>query len=272
MKEGISETAFIQVQDGRGRRVDGAVPVEEHVLLVVNALELVGLMCTPTLLEELALGFLHNEGLIDGMADVADVRLCGSGRCVDVWLNRDIDVPTLRTITSGCSGGTTFDTLVEARQPVVSDLQVTPGQVSALMQRLQEVADLYQRAQGIHTSALAEGAELLCVAEDVGRHNTLDKLTGLCLRRNVATGGRVLVTSGRVSSEMLGKAARMDVPVVISRTSPTSLSVELAQAWDITLIGYARGRGFRVYAGSHRVAGLDQEEPPVPGRSPAGRG
>jgi len=236
------------------------VPVEEQVVLYVNGAALVGLLCTPTLLEELALGFLHNEGLIEGMADVADVRLCGSGRCVDVWLNRDIEPPTLRTITSGCSRGTTFESLVEARRPVAADLQVAPEQVAGLMRRLRSAARLYRQARGIHTSALAREDDLTCVAEDVGRHNTVDKLAGLCLRRGVAMRGSILLTSGRVSSEMLGKAARMEVPVVISRTSPTSLSVELARAWDITLIGYARGTDFRVYAGAHRVVGEVEPE------------
>jgi len=100
------------------------------------------------------------------------------------------------------------------------------------------------------------------VAEDVGRHNTVDKLAGLCLTRGVPTRGLILLTSGRVSSEMLAKAARMGTPVVISRTAPTSLSVEQARAWGITLIGYARGRRFRVYAGEGRIRPEGTPTPP----------
>ncbi|MBN1178594.1 MAG: formate dehydrogenase accessory sulfurtransferase FdhD [Anaerolineae bacterium] len=253
MTHPIFETEFVQYQDGASECVGGAAPVEEQIVLQVNALELVGLMCTPVMIVELALGFLLNEGLIEGMDDVFDARVCGSGRCVDVWLHKDIALPTLRTITSGCSGGTTFETLVDARHPVASALQVTPDQICALMRQLHTAAVLYRQTQGIHTSALAQGMELICVAEDVGRHNTLDKLTGRCLLQGIPTRDRILLTSGRISSEMLNKAARMHVPVVVSRTSPTSLSVELARAWGITLIGYARGHGFRVYSGAQRV-------------------
>jgi len=253
MPESAVPTPFTQYDGEVSRTIRGAVPREEQVILYVNALELVGLMCTPTLLEELALGFLFNEGFIKGLEDVAEVRVCGSGRCVDVWLHKDIELPTLRTITSGCSGGTTFEGMKEARSPLTSDLVVVPAQIAALMRRLQEVADLYREAGGIHTSALAEGTGLICVAEDVGRHNTVDKLAGMCLRQGLLMRDRILLTSGRVSSEMLEKAARMGTPVVVSRTSPTSLSVQLARAWGITLIGYARGQGFRVYAGEHRV-------------------
>lgn len=253
MSDGLWRTSFWQWQGDKSWEVESALPVEEQILLYVNGLALVGLMCTPTALEELALGFLWNEGLVDSITEVVSVRLCGTDRCVDAWLTKDIDPPQLRTITSGCSGGTTFESLVAERPPVVSDLRVKPAQVIALMNRLQEAASLYRQAQGIHTSALADGEELICVAEDVGRHNTLDKLAGSCLRRKLTMAGRMLLTSGRVSSEMLAKAARMDVPLIVSRTSPTSLSVALARAWDITLIGYARGQGFRVYAGPRRV-------------------
>ncbi len=233
--------------------VDGAVPVEEQVVLSVNAIDLVGLRCTPLMLEDLAVGFLFNEGFIDGMADVANVRLCGTGRCIDVWLNQDIEPPAMRTITSGCSGGTTFESLVDAQQPVTSDLTVTSGQITALMRQLQAAGELYRRWRGIHTSALADGDSLVCLAEDVGRHNTLDKISGSCLRRGQPTADRILLTSGRISSEMMSKAAHMAVPVVASMTSPTSLSVELAQAWGVALIGYVRGPTFRVYAGADRV-------------------
>ena len=258
MSRAVSEATFVEIQNGAAGRLTGTVPTEEQIILYVNAAEWVGLMCTPTLLEELALGFLYNEGLIDGLGDVADVRVCGSGRCVDAWLHRDVALPSLRTITSGCSGGTTFESLVDARRPVASELRVAADQILQLMQQLQRLARRHRRAHGIHVSALARGTELACVAEDVGRHNTVDKLAGTCLRKGAPTRGGILLTSGRISSEMLAKAARMEVPVVVSRTSPTSRSVELARAWDITLVGYARRKGFRVYAGAHRIADPDR--------------
>jgi FdhD protein len=99
---------------------------------------------------------------------------------------------------------------------------------------------------------------LLFTTEDIGRHNTLDKIAGMCLRQGQPTQHRILLTSGRVSSEMINKVARMGVPIVISRTSPTSLSVQLAQAWGITLIGYTRRRSFRVYAAAERIVATDE--------------
>ncbi|MCP4515904.1 MAG: hypothetical protein GY824_11835, partial [Delftia sp.] len=148
----------------------------------------------------------------------------------------------------------TFVDLAATRSANRAGRPITRGQVLELMGQLQKAAVLYSRSQGVHASALSDGEGLLAVAEDVGRHNTLDKIRGECLRRNLPTAGKILLTTGRVSSEMLGKAADMETPVVVSRTSPTSLSLTLAEAWGITLIGYVRGRRMRVYSGAWRLA------------------
>lgn len=251
--EGSHALTYTGCYDDECRPVHGVVPVEEVIVLHVNGQPLVQLMCTPAWLEELAVGFLFNEGLIEGASDVEEVKVLAprdGNRWLDVWLAHEIEPPRLRAITSGCSGGTTFE---PAGSPVESDLRVTPQQVTHLVAEMSRSAELYHRAGGLHVAALAEGERLQCVAEDIGRHNAVDKVAGHCLREGLPTRDRILLSSGRVSSEMVGKAARMGVPVVVSRTSPTSLSVQLAQAWHITLIGYTRRRSFRVYAGEERI-------------------
>jgi FdhD protein len=105
----------------------------------------------------------------------------------------------------------------------------------------------------VHSSALSDGEQLLLVAQDVGRHNTLDRLWGACLAQDIDPAGHLILTTGRVSSEMLNKAAKMRVPVVASRTSPTSLSVRLAREWNMALIGYVRGGSLNVYTGWWRL-------------------
>ena len=106
---------------------------------------------------------------------------------------------------------------------------------------------------GIHTAALADPDGLVLVTEDIGRHNTLDKLYGRCLQDGIATEGRILLASGRISAEMLSKAARMQTPIVVSRSSPTTLSIALAAAWNVTLVGYVRRDSLTVYTGASRV-------------------
>ena len=90
-------------------------------------------------------------------------------------------------------------------------------------------------------------------AEDIGRHNTLDKIAGLCMLRNIWPDQRIIITTGRISSEMLQKAARLRAPILISRTSPSSLSIEMAERYGITLVGYARRQRFNVYSHPQRL-------------------
>jgi FdhD protein len=243
---------FVRFEDGRAGPGEGGVVREALVRLHVNGRELARLMCTPEQLDHLALGFLRSEGLIRGMEDVRLVVVCPSRTCVEVWLrDANIELPGKPVLTSGCGGGITFADLEAAGAPVRSELRIAACEIGRLM------SDLLagQEARGIHRSGLADAERLLAVAEDVGRHNTLDKIWGYCLKEGIETQERILLTTGRISSEMLGKAARMGVPLVVSRTSPTSLSVALAEAWNITLVGYARRTSMNVYTAQERVLG-----------------
>lgn len=247
--------AVVRYEYGVWRPLDVEIVTEALVRLHVNGQELAGLMCSPVELDLLALGFLRSEGIIGGLADVRLLKVCPSAACVDVWLRRADFVPPSRwIITSGCGGGVTFGDLASAAGPLVSDVRVTVGQLGQLMRAL--LAG--RRTRGGHAAGLAEGSTLLAVAEDVGRHNAIDKLWGRCLVEKIATRDRILLSTGRISSEMLSKAARMAAPVVASHTSPTTLSVALANAWGVTLAGYVRRGSLSLYAGRERVS--DTEE------------
>ena len=219
----------------------------------VNQSELVTFLCTPHKLRYLVLGFLYLEGIIDGLDEVMLLRVCDEEEMIEVRLNHDAELPTRRVLTSGCGGGTTFADLSAQTSKLDSALKVTPSQILGLMRRLYLEAELYRATGGVHTSALSDGHELLVVASDVGRHNTLDKIQGQCLLEGINTRDRILLTTGRLSAEMLNKAAKMQTPVVVSRTSPTDLAVGMAKAWGITLVGYACGQQIHVYSGEERL-------------------
>ena len=126
-------------------------------------------------------------------------------------------------------------------------------QISQLMRDLRREAEIHQSVGGTHASALSNGSEILVMAEDVGRHNTLDKIRGECLFRGIPTRDRMLLTTGRVSSEMVAKAAKMEVPIVASRSPPTDLAFKLAREWEMTVVGYVRGDKMNVYSRPDRV-------------------
>ncbi len=227
------------------------VPSEMALAIYINRQELVTILCTPTKLNGLVLGFLYAEGIISGMDDVASMRICEEESQADVMLiDPDYELPTQRTLTSGCGGGTTFKT---QGQRIDSDLVVTAEEVLGLMKELQKQMGLYRFCGGVHTSALSDTKNLLVVAEDIGRHNTLDKIQGECLLRGLSTRDRLLLCTGRVSSEMMLKAAKMQAPVIVSRHSPTESAVSIARDLGIALVGHARGSNLSVYSHPERL-------------------
>jgi FdhD protein len=279
MPDPIRDLDYIEFDGQRAAHVLRPVIAETPWVLYVNRRELVTFMCSPVGLQHLALGFLLSEGLIGGLEDIWQIKIyldedqvymyfpeagidgeLGMPTCeeaaggIDVRLRHPLpERPEKRILTSGCGGGMTFDDLSGDRPPLQSNIRISAEQVSGLMRQLNDAAALYRASRGVHTSALSDGERLLALAEDVGRHNTLDKIRGACLLRGLPTRDRILISSGRISSEMVTKARKMEAPIVISRTSPTALSVQLARAWNMTLIGYVRGRQMRIYTGAERM-------------------
>ena len=256
---GARPTHYISLNGDDAQLIDGLVIDEALACVTVNGLELATFMCTPRDLTELALGFLYNESVINGLDEVRAHHLSKSGSCVDVWLhNMAFERPRRAIITAGCGGGLTFDDLSGVYEPLASDLRATAHQLAAMMKQLHLGAELYQSARGVHTAVLAEpdrdgGGRVLLQVEDIGRHNCLDKLQGAALLAGISTKDRILLSSGRVSSEMINKARRLETPIVCSRTSPTSLSIALAEAWNITIVGYLRQDRMRIYTHPERV-------------------
>ena len=232
------------------------LPTEAPVSLTVNGEAWLTFMCTPTQLEALAIGFLFNEGIIKDFSEVADTRICKHGDNIDVWLYHAAEKPAKWTRTSGCTGGmTSVATNVKSGLGARSkNVILSPEQISTLLKRLDEHQILYRQTGGLHTSVLTDGEENIISAEDIGRHNTLDKLAGIALMENIAFKKRILLTTGRISSEMMQKAAKIKAEVVISRTSPSLLAVEIAEEEGITLIGYAKGHRFNLYTHAERIA------------------
>lgn len=273
------ELHYIEWDGTRATPVTRPVIAETPWVLYLNGREVLTFMCTPTRLHCLALGFLQSEGLIDSLEDVWQIKVfldenrvylffpeagldeelhmptCAeAGGSIAVQLKRPAPtMPERRVLTSGCGGGITFDDVLGDRAPLHSHLRVEATQIVTLMRELNYQARLYRQSRGVHTSALSDGERLLVLAEDVGRHNTLDKIRGEVLLQGLPTKDRILLTSGRISSEMITKARKMEVPIVVSRTSPTATSVRLAESWNMTLIGYVRAPQLRVYTGAERV-------------------
>jgi len=232
---------------------DDGVITEQSVSLTVNGKVWLSFMCTPIDLPALAVGFLYNEKIISSRKEILDIYVCDHKDNIDVWLDREVAEPKNWRRTSGCTGGYTAAVLEEIQPLAPNGLVITPEKVLGLVRKMFESQDVYKKSGGVHASALADGKEILFQLEDVGRHNTLDKIAGKIILDEIDTAARVILSTGRISSEMLQKSARLQASVLISRTSPTSMSVELAKKLGITLIGYARGHRFNVYSHAERI-------------------
>jgi FdhD protein len=249
---GTVESKWFEYRRG-WTQVAAEVIEEGLVTIYVNGVELATIMSTPQEQDLLALGFLKNEGFIDGLGSVDHVRISEDGCCVDIWLTHAIPKPKRVIITTGCGGGVTFDDPSIEIEPLEDDLMITPKALVDLFPKLHSPGSLYARSRGVHAAGLSDGEKVLVVTEDVGRHNTIDKLMGVCLLEGIETNHHILLATGRVSSEMLRKGALMGCPIIASRNSPTSMSVEMAQAWNITLVGYVRRDSVRVYTHPERL-------------------
>lgn len=218
-------------------RTSVQVPRETALTIRVNGRPLITIICTAIKLDCLVLGYLYAEGIISSIHDVEGIHINEEELIADVKLSdTDYELPVLRTL--GCSGGSVFNT---GGLKVDSDTTTTPADVLSLMKMLEDNMNLYQLSGGVHTSALCDVRNLLIIAEDIGRHNTLNKIQGECLLKGISTKGLLLLITGRISSEMLLKAVKMQVPIVISRHSPTESAISLARGLDITLVGEVRG-------------------------------
>lgn len=236
------------------------VPMESAVTLYVNGKELITILCSPTNLEALAVGFLNAEGFLDSLDCLTSLKVDHARGTISLQIeNYNPLVEHLnqkRTLTTGCGRGTVFYKALDSLgiKPIRSRLKVTHQVLQELMRSLLAGSETYRDTGGIHSALLGtKMGKSLILCEDLGRHNAVDKVFGECLLRDISTTNKILVTSGRISSEMLIKALKKRVPIVVSRTSPTSLAVDMARLVGLTLAGYARGDKVNVYTHPGRI-------------------
>jgi len=256
---------YLQVRrNGDAIPVARAVADELRLEVFVNERRLLAYNCSAINLREMVTGFLWLEQLIEHPDDIDTMRICVEDRVVEIGLSRELDLDGFeqrRALTSGCGGGVTFQDLMSARaiERVEGGPRIDARRLFELIADLFRGSSRYRASGGLHAAALADHEDgILVLCEDLGRHNTIDKVAGECLLRDVDPIGKILLSTGRMSSDMVIKAARMRVPIVASRTSPTDLSIALATEFGLTVVGYVRGDRCHLYTGAERIRGIAQ--------------
>lgn len=250
----------IKFHDGVWTSEDDEIAVEYPLTIFLNDEEFATVVCTPSDLEELVVGFLASEGIIRAYRDVKQLLIdTGNGFAyadLQYELKLEQRLFAQRRITSCCGKSRqSFYFFSDARtvKPVTSTARVTMDECQRLMDQLQQGSLIHQQTGGVHNAALCTRQGSVIRYSDIGRHNALDKIYGYCLRHELDVSDKILVFSGRISSEVLLKAAKIGVGILISKSAPTDLALTLADELGITTVGFVRGGRANVYTGAHRV-------------------
>ena len=247
-----------RVTKGGKKGNEEMVTRELPLTIILNNQELVTLLCSPVNLKYLAVGFLFSEGLLKSKDEIKKIIVDDRRGVVRVKTEGTEelarDVLFKRLITSGCGRGASFYSTADAMgQKVESQMEISAHEVFTLVGDFQHRSWTYKATGGVHSAALCDTESILLFSEDIGRHNAIDKIFGECILKDISTEGRIVITSGRVSSEILLKVAKRNIPIIISKSAPTDLGVKLANDLGITLLGFVRGKRINAYTNDWRI-------------------
>ncbi len=232
--------------------VEDSIAIEQRLRILVNGKEILSMYCTPLMIRELVVGMLMSENIVKGKWCGEKMSIIyGEDVSVDVPVDGDISIDDA-VITSGCIGGITFPKRASL-QKIDDPFRISSRKLKEIFSDFQKMSDLHQLTGCIHSAGLSDGKSILCLAEDIGRHNAVDKVIGYAILEEIPFSGKMMLASGRLSSEIVSKCARWGIPVVGSRTSPTSLAVDIAEKSGVTVVGFIRGDRFNVYTHPERI-------------------
>lgn len=247
------EYKVFKIKGKEEKQVSDKVILEFPFTIFINDEELITLLCTPKSLKELTIGFLYSEGFIDELESIEKIQIDEEKGLAHVYLKeRKLLAEKLygkRTITSGCGKGTLFYNVIDSfkSKKIEEGLTINIESIVNLFREFNLKSELFLSTGGVHSCALCTLNEILCFEEDIGRHNALDKILGEALINNLDFKDKLVLTTGRISSEMLIKVAKRGIPAIISRSAPTSLAIDLAKELNITVIGFVRGDKLNIY-------------------------
>lgn len=244
---------MLRYDKGITSEIPDEFPAEFPIKLTVNGREIATLVASPHELRFLVAGFLRTQGFVREIGDFLAMGACEESGEANVHIRGDLPERLTPVLTSGCGTGVTFSFNAGAPKAAPPEITFSAEAVFNMMREMAQLSERYGRHGGIHSAAVSDGSRILLHAEDLGRHNTIDRLAGQALFSGIDLAGCLLLTSGRVSTEMAAKAASLGVALIASRTSPTDMAVRICREAGIGLAGYVRGESFRVAACPERV-------------------
>lgn len=247
--------------NGQMVKKEDRVVTEYPVTVKINGDEFVTMVCTPEYIEDMVIGYLASEGIIRKREDIEDIWLQEKKGFVHVktkHINPYLQqFQNKRYITSCCGMSRQAFVFVSdamtAKKMKDIHVKLTPEDCFHLMNLMQQSASTFQQTGGVHNAALCDRKSIILSRMDIGRHNALDKIYGYCLKNDIAIEDKILVFSGRISSEILLKVAKIGCEIVLSKSAPTELALELAEELGITTVGFIRNGSLNVYTHAERI-------------------
>lgn len=249
----------VRFNGGTPTMEDETIAIEYPLTIFVNNDEFATMVCTPTNMRELVVGFLASEGIIRLYNEIKSIEIDVERGFAYVQLFKTLEKDnrdhSSRFIGSCCGKSRQFyfKSDVQTAKTVMSKLTVSAQTCLNLMDRLQTESEHFQKTGGVHNAALCTVDELIAVRTDIGRHNALDKLYGHILENKIPLVNKLIVFSGRISSEVLLKISKIGIGIIVSKSAPTDLALRLADDLGITAIGFARRNKMNVYTHHHRI-------------------
>ena len=259
MDNGTERFSIVRLSEKGRSSIEDVVAKEFPLTIILNNQELVTLLCSPTDLRYLAVGFLFSEGLVESKDDIKKIMVDDLRGVVRVETEETKEFANelifKRVVSSGCGRGASFYSATDtSSQMVDSQMKMSVDEVFALVNEFQHNSKLYLATHGVHSAALCDNKCILVFEEDIGRHNAIDKIFGKCLLKDMPSEDKAVITSGRITSEILHKVAKRGIPIIISISAPTDLGVKIADTLGITLVASVRGKRMNVYTHDWRIA------------------
>lgn len=235
--------------------VDDDIVVEYLFTIYINEYEYITLICTPSSLLHLAVGFLYSDEIITSYNDINSINVFEKEGYVDIKIvnknNINNKLNEKRAITSGCGKGSIY-------YKSLKKLKIKPGDtlnidkldyknINKLINKFNEKSEVFKNTGGVHSVALSNFKEILFFKEDIGRHNALDKVIGKCLVDNIDINNKLILTSGRITSEIILKCFNLNIKYIVSRSAITDMAMKLSKELGIIVIGFARGEKMNIY-------------------------
>jgi len=253
-------------------KADNFVESDDHIVaeypltIIVNGEEFATMVCSPDNLDELVIGFLASEGVIRWKNDIKHMSIDDNRgfAYIDLHSTSPIHVQSLskRFIGSCCGKSRQFylHSDVKTAKTAVTNIKINVQQCFHLMEVMQKASILFQQTGGVHNAALCTAEELLISRTDIGRHNALDKIYGHCILHQIPVRDKIIAFSGRVSSEVLLKVSKIGVGILLSKSAPTDLALQLAHDLNITVVGFIRGNKLNVYTHPERILDIELQK------------